>query len=675
MQVAAALDGRRALAFVFLVAALLRLLNVWQLHDAPVFDMRLGDTAVFDAWAREIAAGDWLGDEVFWYAPLYPYFLGVVYALCGDDGWAVRIVQAALGACSCVLIADATRRLFSERAGWIAGFGLAVYAPAVFYDGLIHKASLALFLLCLLLWLHARGMHEVPVRPSSAAVLGVVFGLLVLVRENTMVFGAVLLAWLAWKDRPWKTRRIAALGLFALGALLVLMPVGIRNFTIGGEWHLTAANFGDNFFKGNNAYTDGSYVSLVPYRGSPEFERQDAVAIAERERGRELTASEVSRFWTDRAVEFIRTEPGAWLRLMARKAFLVGHAVELADTEDLYTYATWSSVLRVTSPLFHMGVLLPLAVLGLFVTRDRWRDLWPWYLMLVAYPATVVVFYVFGRYRFPVVAILVPFAGAGLAGAIELLRRSSRRLRVAAVATVSLVAILANWPLDVRDRIRSTTLYNLGVWSGRQADRQDEAIGFYEAALRLHPDSPMALYNLGNHLRKRGDLPEAEARYREAIRSAPDLDLAHQNLGRCLEAQGRVGEAVEAYRRAAQIAPDNWEARSNLGLALARIGFLDEAIRALESAADSAPGEAVPRFNLGNVLLQAGRPAEAETSYRLALNLEPGDARIHNNLGYALVAQGRLEEAMASYREALRLDPDHAGARANLEALRQRGGG
>ena len=47
MQVAAALDGRRALAFVFLVAALLRLLNVWQLHDAPVFDMRLGDTAGF----------------------------------------------------------------------------------------------------------------------------------------------------------------------------------------------------------------------------------------------------------------------------------------------------------------------------------------------------------------------------------------------------------------------------------------------------------------------------------------------------------------------------------------------------------------------------------------------------------------------------------------------------
>ena len=68
-----------------------------------------------------LAGGDWIGTDVFYQAPLYPYFLGVIYAVAGHDLLAVRVVQAVIGSLSAVLVAWAAARLFSTRAGIIAG--------------------------------------------------------------------------------------------------------------------------------------------------------------------------------------------------------------------------------------------------------------------------------------------------------------------------------------------------------------------------------------------------------------------------------------------------------------------------------------------------------------------------------------------------------------------------
>lgn len=594
---------------IFLVAFAIRLGHLVAIADSPLWEMRLGDTAVYDAWAKRIAGGEWVGTEVFWYAPLYPYLLGAVYALFGDGGWAIRLLQAALGAGSAVLLAEATRRLVSERAGIFAGALLALYAPAVFYDGLLHKAGLALFLLSLVVAILAATIARGGWTAGTSLCAGVALGLLVLTRENTLVFVPVLLVSVLTLGDAGRRRRLALASLLALGLAIPLTPVALRNRIVGGEWHLAAANFGDNFYKGNNPETDGTYVSLLPWRGSPEFEREDAVAIAEAETGRALTASEVSRFWTRRALAYIRDEPLDWLRLVGRKAFLVWHRVELADTEDLDTYALASPVLRVLAPVFHLGTLVPLALLGGVATWTRRRALRPLLAMLLLYPATVVAFYVFGRYRYPVVALLVPFAAAGIANAPRFFREASLPRRVLAIAAIALALVATNLPTGTRDRMRATTEYNLGVWLARQEGRGREAIGHYEEAIRLAPDSPMALFNLGNALRRAGDLDGAEARYREAVRLAPGLDVAHNNLGRTLEAKGRLPEAIEAYRAAVEARPESWEAWSNLGLALARAGRYDAAVSAMERAIAIRPGEPALRANLQTILraVEAGR--------------------------------------------------------------------
>ena len=76
----------------------------------------MGDSRGYDAWAQQLAAGDWIGRDVFYQAPLYPYFVGVVYALFGHDLLVVRVIQALLGALSCAALGYAAARLISARA-------------------------------------------------------------------------------------------------------------------------------------------------------------------------------------------------------------------------------------------------------------------------------------------------------------------------------------------------------------------------------------------------------------------------------------------------------------------------------------------------------------------------------------------------------------------------------
>jgi hypothetical protein len=89
---------------LFVLALLLRLAHVWQIRSAPFFTLMMGDSRAYDEWARRIAAGDWIGRDVFYQAPLYPYFLAVLYNTVGRDPLTVRIVQAAIGSASCALV-------------------------------------------------------------------------------------------------------------------------------------------------------------------------------------------------------------------------------------------------------------------------------------------------------------------------------------------------------------------------------------------------------------------------------------------------------------------------------------------------------------------------------------------------------------------------------------------
>ena len=176
-----------------IIALTVRLVYIWQIRQSPFFDVLMGDARRYDAWAMQIASGDWIGQDVFYQAPLYPYFLGALYAIAGHSLLLARVCQAVIGTAACVLLALAARRLYSERAGLIAGLGLALYAPAIFSDGLLQKSVLDVLFVCLVLWIIS-GLVDEPAKRSRWFWLGISLGGLALTRENALaIVGAILL--------------------------------------------------------------------------------------------------------------------------------------------------------------------------------------------------------------------------------------------------------------------------------------------------------------------------------------------------------------------------------------------------------------------------------------------------------------------------------------------------
>ena len=581
--VPASARGERVLwsLLIFAFALAVRAVMLWQLSGSTLFELRMGDGRVYDLWARRIAGGSWLGDEVFYQAPLYPYFLAGLYRIAGDGLLVTRICQIVLGAGSCALLSQAGWRLFSKKIGIGAGLLLALYTPVFFADAMIQKSVLDVFLVSLVLWSIAGLGAEA--RPAGCLGLGVSIGVLALSRENALAFVGALVPWLLLlRSTAWPGRLIRATALLA-GVALVLLPVALRNWHVGGELHLTTSQFGHNFFIGNSPGADGTYRPLIYGRGDPLVERQDAIDLAERALGRTLTPAEVSSFYTERALEYIRSQPADWARLMARKLALVFNSVELVDTEDQYTHAESSSLLRITGLFLHFGTLAPLALLGVWITWPRRDRLLPLYLLFLVYTTTLLMFYVFGRYRLPLVPILALFAAAGAIGLRDFLRASSRPAAAACLAAVAVFALFCNWPMTDEGAMRSVTHYNIGNELARLG-RIDEASDHYRRAIRLHADNAVANHNLATLLARRGDLAEAKAHFEEALRIAPSYAQARFNLARALSESGEPERAVESYRLGLAIEPNRADVWAELGEVLAKTGRSAEAEESFERA-------------------------------------------------------------------------------------------
>src|SRR5207253_4252296 len=127
---ARSLESRWWRVAIVALATTLRAAHVLSLRATPWFDHLVVDPEYCDEWARRLAAGGWLGERPFYMDPLYPYFLGVIYRLCGRDLLLVRLVQVALGAGSCALVAVIGRRVGGAAIGALAALGFALYAPA-----------------------------------------------------------------------------------------------------------------------------------------------------------------------------------------------------------------------------------------------------------------------------------------------------------------------------------------------------------------------------------------------------------------------------------------------------------------------------------------------------------------------------------------------------------------
>lgn len=571
---------RYGLVGLFVGALVVRAIYLLEVSRSPFFRILVGDAAFYDAWAGDIQH-DWLGKEIFYQAPLYPYFLAGIYWIGGHDTFVVRLVQIALDAGACVLLAAGGRSFVSRRAAAIAGLLLALYGPALFFDGLVQKPSLDLFFVTTLVFLLGK-IQEGAWGLGTAFGAGVTVGCLSLTRENALVLIPLLAAWLVWIARSENAQLRAApsdtknggrlalrrVGALLLGATLILAPVALRNWRVGHELVLTTSQFGANFYVGNNAAADGLYEPLIWSHGSYPEEHRDAIDLAEQAVGRRLSPREVSSYWSGLAWRWIRAHPLDWLKLIGKKWLLVWNAREIADSDEPLVYRDASWVLKGLGSVCIFGVICPLAAVGLVARLRDWRRLVVLLSIAAAIACSTSLFFVFARYRYPMVPVLLLLAGAAIDDIVKRLSEHGGHgfHGLAVDAVVLAVASAVVWlplPLGTDENPRATAYYNLGVSLETQG-ALDPAMTSYRAAIANQPDFAQAHANLGALLARSGKLTAAISEERSALAVTPDDPIAHTNLANALLAIGHLDEAEVEYLAALRAEPNFASAREGL---------------------------------------------------------------------------------------------------------------
>jgi tetratricopeptide (TPR) repeat protein len=561
---------RFALAAILALAASLRLAHWAAVRDEPFFARLAMDSQEYDRWARSIAAGDWVGTEPFFQAPLYPYALAVLYRAVGASLDAVYLVQIAIALAGLVALARAADRMLGPPHGLVAAGLGAVYGPFLFHEVQLLKEGPAVATASCLLALLARARCEAarpaaagtaPPRPAIAAwlALGAVLGILVLLRENALLL-LPFLAPLAWRrgDPRGSARRTAAL---LAGLALPLAPVAARNAAVGGGFLPTTFQGGANFWIGNNPSADGTYRPISPGKQVPVLERAEPRRIAEAEAGRPLSGAEVSRFWTRRALAWARAEPLDFLALQLRKVGLYLSPYEWPDAVDYAWVKTRSPALALPLAEFAAVALLAAAGLALLARRRSLGRVAPVLAFEAGWLLATVAFFLFSRYRLPAVPGLLILAAVPLA---ELGRRFRDGRRGSALAGGLAVA---------------------AVWALPHAVARPARVDLVE-------------FNLGRLAQEAGDLGAAERHYRRALEAAPRFFLAAMNAGTLAARRGDLGAALPLLELAAALEPASDDAAANLGAARLAAGDLDGARRELARALELNGAHAAARRNL-----------------------------------------------------------------------------
>jgi len=566
------------------VALAARAAYLVDLRDTPFFDHPQMDALFHDGWARSLASGAWWGSEVFFRAPLYPYFLGVLYALLGTDYLAVRIVQFALGTATALLTARFLHPRYGRVAAAVGGLLVALYGPLVYFEGELLLVVLEAPLNLVALW----ALQRAGERPTAGrwAAAGALLGPAALVRPIVLALPAVVGVHLVVRHRGAGGRRAA---LYAAGLLLVVSPVLVRNYVVGGDLVPVASQGGLNFYLGNHEGADGRAALAPEFRATWSGGLEDSKRLAEKAEGRPLRPSEVSRYWYGQAWTWASGNPGAFAAHQARKLGYFWDAFEIPNNQDYYFFSGLARVFRVPL-LIGFGVVGPLALAGLALGIRRRRVSFAVAAVPAVLTAVVVAFFVCGRFRTALVPLFALWAGIGFAEAVRAIRARGRGDIALYLGVLAVVGWWSNSdPHGFRERHLPTESHlRLGVFHATRGDPAS-AERHYRRALELNPGFAEGWNNLGALYAGRGDLVRAGEAFERSLEAHPGYPKAVSNLAALAF---RLGERSRADSLARVILGDpaaGPEALYNAGVVLGNLGDAAAALAAFDRMADLQP--------------------------------------------------------------------------------------
>jgi hypothetical protein len=456
---------------IFFVALVLRLIPVLLTRSLGI---GLDDMFQYDMLARSLASGNgfrWYasvdlkklepyvdfdlssveydplrGVPTSFRAPLYPAFLALIYYITGAGAgrfFAVRVVQAGLSALMAPLTYQVSNRLFPEDrpAAVTAARIVACYPLLIIYPIGLATENL-FFLLALLSFLSLLNIPDSHTSPPNfppsilySLLSGLFLSLCILTRSVILPFAGLAILWV------WFIRKQKRGALIIASTIVVLVsPWVIRNSVLHHKLTGVESSMGYNLYLGYHPESDGSFTF------GPSLDLLTILDDAERD-----------RLGAQKALEFIRAEPGRFLPLaLNRLDFFFGlekRVLMYFYSNNLLGYIPKPLLLSIATVLLLPFVaVMTFAVLGLAVTRPS-SGMLLLYLLLIAYILPHVFILSEDRFHLAIVPYLVILAAQAWKngwGAFVTRWRESLAGKIAVSLGVLIVVLLfLNWGFEL----------------------------------------------------------------------------------------------------------------------------------------------------------------------------------------------------------------------------------
>lgn len=590
--------------WVFAAVFLVRLIVLVRLTEAPSLLPAGGDMQFYQEWALRIAGGELTDYRAFYGLPLYPYLLALVYKCFGQNNFLPGFLQICADSATAVLVFKIALRV-SERPEWppsadnsgsakagrrifiaaCAAAAWALFVPAQAYSVVVMPTAFGTFAFWLIVFqLLKRDMA--PGRLGSFAFgLGIgatAMGVATVSSLIPLVLAAVVLKnGGTTGENAWRSKLAASI-LLLLGLVIGSAPCWTHNFLISRDPVVLSAHSGVNFWIGNNAEATG-YPHFPGLRAGQAEMIEDSITTAERSAGKPLKRAEVSAYWSAKAREYIKSQPAAWLRLLARKVVNFWNAFEYDDIAVISRLQGEGVLL----PGLRFGLIAALGIPGVYLAFRRSRPArWLAAAILLQMAAVLPVF-VTERYRIVVVPGLLIFAA---------------------------FTVVRLWEQFVRLELRSAAV-PLTLIAGTTA------------FVSLPPKDPnlwaLGAYNLGRAALEAGDFGRAEAALQRARAYTPGNPETAFALGNVRLAQGDRTGAKAFYIQTLAVDADHKRALNNLGVMELEDGHADAAEAYFNRALQREPGSATTRYLLARSLLAQNKPKAAKAQIDQATSAQP----------------------------------------------------
>lgn len=529
-------------------------------------------------FAEKLARGADIGERLIDLSPFYLYCLTFLKKVFGVDWTFVKFIHSFVGALNCLLLYVVGSRAFRKEIGFLAALIFSVYGNLIILESTLEPTVFILLFNLLILYFLLRMREDLDFQgPRCVPLLiaGLFAGLSIITKPNSLLFLPLGAVWLLFcVDRTLAFQKRLSSGLLFCGAaLLIVMPITVRNYVKFHEFILVTGDGGKVFFHGNGAGATALEGTGLPDEGfveesaeEPDYAHVLYRKTAARLSGEKLSPSESSSFWVRRALSDILSDPVSYMKLEVKKLFYFFNDYEMHYIA--FAYKEYKSSL--SFPFVRYGIIASLGLLGMVLALRDFKKHALVYGAVFVYLLSGMLFLVQSRYRTPAVPYLCLFAAYSVYTLREMV--VARRFKRAALALVivGIFFILTHFVYRVEiigvDRWQQATKihYQMGARPLFEKGKYQETISELNRCLAIAPDFSPAHNLRGKSLSLLGKHEEALVSFKRVISMSPNLPEGYKNAGFLYLLLGNRQAARDYLSKALTLAPHDIKVREAL---------------------------------------------------------------------------------------------------------------